>query len=144
MPKRHKFSKSERDLIVNRAQRTCEYCRSLQDYSPDSFEAEHIMPVVRGGSDDLGNIALACSGCNKRKSDKISAFDPISEQNMPLFNPRTDIWEHHFEWSADFSQMLGISPVGRATIEALQTNREGLVNLRLALFAYGVHPPMRL
>jgi 5-methylcytosine-specific restriction endonuclease McrA len=141
MSKRHHFSKAERTLITTRAQRTCEYCRSLQDYSPDSFEAEHIIPVVRGGSDDLGNIALACSGCNKRKSDRITAIDPFSTQIVPLFNPRTDIWAEHFEWSENFSQMIGISLIGRATIEALQTNRNGLVNLRLALFAYGVHPP---
>jgi HNH endonuclease len=143
MSKRHKFSRAEREIIVNRAQGTCEYCHILQDYSPDSFEAEHIIPVVRDGSDDLGNIALACSGCNKRKSDKIAAIDPISLQSVPLFNPRTDIWEDHFEWSNDFSQMIGRSDVGRATIQALQTNRIGLVNLRLALFAYGVHPPIR-
>ncbi|MEO0040718.1 MAG: hypothetical protein RL329_166 [Bacteroidota bacterium] len=143
MSKRHKFSRAEREIIVSRAQGSCEYCQILQDYSPDSFEAEHIMPVARNGSDDLGNIALACSGCNKRKSDRITAIDPISQQSVPLFNPRTDIWESHFEWSEDFSQMQGLSFVGRATIHALQTNRTGLVNLRLALFAYGVHPRTR-
>jgi hypothetical protein len=42
MSKRHSFSKAERALITERAQRTCEYCSALQDYSPDSFEAEHI------------------------------------------------------------------------------------------------------
>jgi hypothetical protein len=143
MSKRHKFSRAEREIIVNRAQGCCEYCQILQDYSPDSFEAEHIIPVARNGSDDLGNIALACSGCNKRKSDRITAIDPISQQTVPLFNPRTDLWEVHFEWSEDFSQIMGRSSVGRATIQALQTNRTGLMNLRLAWFAYGVHPPVR-
>jgi len=31
--------------------------------------------------------------------------------------------------------------MGRATVEALQLNRTGLVNLRKALVQYGEHPP---
>ncbi len=36
--------------------------------------------------------------------------------------------------------MFCITPTGRATIEALQLNREGLVNLRRVLYAMGEHP----
>ncbi len=47
----------------------------------------------------------------------------------------------HFAWSADFSLIIGLTPTGRATVEALQLNREGVVNLRRALYALGEHPP---
>jgi hypothetical protein len=39
-----------------------------------------------------------------------------------------------------FSIVEGITPTGRATVELLKLNRKGVVNLRKALFAYGVHP----
>jgi len=38
--------------------------------------------------------------------------------------------------------MIGLTVKGRATVEALRTNREGLVNLRRILHAMGEHPPI--
>ena len=38
-------------------------------------------------------------------------------------------------------RIVGITPTGRATIEALQMNRPGPVNMRQLLYAMGKHPP---
>ncbi len=38
--------------------------------------------------------------------------------------------------------MVGLTSIGRATIEKLQLNREGVVNLRYALRSIGKHPPI--
>jgi hypothetical protein len=43
--------------------------------------------------------------------------------------------------SDDFTLVIGLTPIGRATIKALQLNREELVNLRRVLYAMGEHPP---
>jgi hypothetical protein len=34
-----------------------------------------------------------------------------------------------------------VTEIGRTTVEALQLNREGLVNIRRALILVGAHPP---
>jgi hypothetical protein len=60
---------------------------------------------------------------------------------VPLFNPRQQRWDEHFAWSEDSLRITGLTPVGRATVEALQLNREGLVNMRRVLYAVGEHPP---
>ena len=39
-----------------------------------------------------------------------------------LFNPRTQRWHDHFKWSADGTQVVGLTPCGRATVVALQLN----------------------
>lgn len=39
---------------------------------------------------------------------------------VPLFNPRTDPWNEHFEWHGP--TLLGKTKIGRATIELLQVN----------------------
>lgn len=48
----------------------------------------------------------------------------------------------HFVWIDDFTIIQGITPQGHATVDLLQMNRLGLINIRKALRAYGVHPPV--
>ena len=50
-------------------------------------------------------------------------------------------WSEHFTWNDDFTLVIGISAIGRVTIEEMQLNREGVINLRRVLFAMGEHPP---
>ena len=139
--RRRKFSPTERALIIQRAYGCCEYCRTPLDFSPESFEVEHIVPLSKGGTNELENLALSCGGCNGRKSDRLTGIDPQTNASVPLFNPSIDNWATHFTWSNDFSKMEGTTPVGRATVETLELNRKGLVNLRMALALFGVHPP---
>ena len=140
MLKRRKFSVFERDFIELRAQGCCEYCKILHDFSPDTFEIEHIISLFEGGTNELINLAFSCGGCNNHKGQKIMAIDPESGVKILLFNPRTGNWKTHFQWQENFSIVEGITPTGRATVELLKLNRKGVVNLRKALFAYGVHP----
>jgi hypothetical protein len=137
---RAKISKNLKQAVNNLSGGCCEYCR-LQRQFADSFEIEHIIPVSRGGSDTLDNLALACRQCNSLKSNKVSAIDPASGQTVPLFHPRQMAWHEHFLWSDDALEMLGITAIGRGTIALLKTNRASMVNLRKVLHHQGFHPP---
>src|SRR5262245_34421509 len=128
-------------LVETRAAGNCEYCRSQSRFAMQSFSAEHIVPRSRGGTTTAENLAWACQGCNNHKYTKTTGRDPISGGTVPLFHPRRDRWADHFAWSADRTRIVGLTPTGRATVDALQLNREGLVNLRRILFAAGEHPP---
>lgn len=139
MAKRKRFSETERSFIVRRAQAYCEYCKT---FVPDTFEIEHIIPLIQNGTDDLDNLALSCGGCNSRKSSKTSAIDPLTGIEEPLFHPRNDIWQEHFEWTDSYTRLIGLSSIGRATIEVLQLNRSGLISLRRMLFRHDNYPPM--
>jgi hypothetical protein len=130
-----------RQLMIERAHGCCEYCFSQSDYATQSFSVEHIFARARGGTSTPDNLALACQGCNNHKYDKVTAIDPLSNQQVPLYHPRRDRWEEHFAWSDDLALLIGLTPTGRATIAALFLNREGVVNLRRLLAATGKHPP---
>lgn len=130
-----------RRAVFERAKGRCEYCQSRADYATETFAVEHIIPVSRGGTDDLENLALACSGCNGHKYNRTEATDPSDEALVPLFHPRRQNWESHFEWSEDYSRLVGITSTGRATVEMLQMNSPGYVNLRRVLYLLGKHPP---
>jgi hypothetical protein len=58
-----------------------------------------------------------------------------------LFHPRRERWQEHFGWSEDYTQVIGLTPTGRATVVALQLNRPAVVNIRAVLYAAGKHPP---
>jgi hypothetical protein len=88
---------------------------------------EHIIPRAKRGTNELDNLALACQGCNGPKLTCVEAFDPVSGRTVPLFHPRKDRWEDHFDWLDDFALVIGKTPVGRVTIDRLKLNREEVV-----------------
>lgn len=130
-----------RKAVYERAQSCCEYCTSLTRYSASPFAIDHIIPRSRGGKTVLDNLALICQGCNGSKYNKVTAFDPITNRPVPLFHPRQHQWREHFSWNQPCTHMIGLTPIGRATIGTLQLNRPELLNLRTVLYAIGDHPP---
>ncbi len=138
---RSNLSDSLKKLVIERANGACEYCQSQLMFSPNSFEIDHILALSQGGTNALTNLALACPQCNGHKSNKTHAIDPVSVQSVLLFNPRQMNWKEHFIWSDDTILMIGITPIGRATIALLQINRENVINLRQVLRQMGFHPP---
>lgn len=135
------ISARQKRLVAERARHTCEYCISQLRYSPDPFSVDHLIPLARGGTGDVDNLAFACQGCNGFKFTATEAIDPITGQIVPLYNPRTDPWSEHFVWDESYSLILGITSTGRATVAKLQLNRSGVVNLRVILYPLGKHPP---
>src|SRR5690606_28703147 len=85
-------------------------------------QIDHIMPIASNGLDDLDNLAYACSPCNSHKSAREKCIDPLNQETAPLFNPREQKWNEHFQWSSDKSEILGLTSIGRATIHCLQLN----------------------
>lgn len=132
---------ARRIQIMERAGGCCEYCRSQQSLSHDDFAVEHIQPRAEGGADAPDNLALSCQACNNRKFTATRATDPLTGEPAPLFHPRQQEWSEHFAWTEDFAQVFGLTETGRATVDRLQLNRAGLVNLRRALRVAGKHPP---
>lgn len=130
-----------RQLVGERARGSCEYCLSQAQFSPQSFSVEHIYPRSLGGATELDNLALSCAGCNGHKYNKTQAIDSATNELAPLFHPRQQVWSEHFTWNEDYTKIIGLTPTGRATVDALQLNRSALQNLRAVLYMVGKHPP---
>ena len=59
-----------RHEVFRRAKNRCQQCgKSAADGV--KLEVDHIMPVSRGGSDDISNLQLLCFDCNRGKSDRV-------------------------------------------------------------------------
>jgi hypothetical protein len=125
-----------RNLIRQRAGNRCEYCGIWQEHIPFAlFHIDHIMPKKHGGDDDPSNLALACHHCNFHKGPNLTGIDPESGNITPLFHPRNERWEAHFELR-DVT-IVGLTPVGRATVQVLNMNAAERVQLRAELKARG-------
>jgi hypothetical protein len=106
-----------------------------------TFEVDHIAPRSMGGAPVLENLCLCCPMCNRHKATRTRMADPLTLAMTRLFHPGLDTWEDHFEWSERGSRVVGRTPVGRATVEALRMNRRQMVELRRYWVETGRHPP---
>lgn len=135
------ISEELRARVRAKAGNRCGYCQSLQKYVLGILEIDHIIPKAAGGSDDENNLWLACSLCNKYKGIQTHAFDPITQEWVQLFNPRTDKWWQHFAWSEEGTEIIGLTDCGRATVIALKFNHKIAVTVRRQWVSAGWHPP---
>ena len=139
--KRPQIPETIRQRVRAAAGERCGYCLSPQHLVMGTLEVEHLVPRARGGSDEEDNLWLSCSLCNRCKGPQTSATDPVTGEAAPLFNPRHNSWSAHFRGSADGVRIEGLTPVGRATVEALKLNNELAVEVRRNWVLAGWHPP---
>lgn len=119
----------------------CAYCRTAESLTVSTFEFEHIVPLARGGETVFENLCLACPSCNRYKAVRQTATDPTTQTEVPLFHPQQQFWSDHFEWNEGATEIVGLTPTGRATIEALKMNRPQLLRVRQMWAKMGEHPP---
>jgi hypothetical protein len=117
------------------------YCRTDQRISSAQMHIEHLFPVAKGGSSDEDNLWLACARCNTCKGDKTHTIDPLTNEEVPLFNPRKQVSVDHFTWSEDGTQIIGLTPIGRATVVTLRLDDPAVVLSRRLWGSAGWHPP---
>lgn len=119
----------------------CGYCLLSQIYCPIIFQFDHYIPITKGGTNAETNLWLVCGNCNTAKSDKTESFDSVTKTTVPIFNPRTQNWNEHFEWSENGAIIVGKTPIGRGTVELLKLNQERVVEVRREWILAGWHPP---
>jgi HNH endonuclease len=127
-----------RRLVVRRSTDCCEYCHLSQAGQEATFHIDHVIPVTFGGLTVADNLALACVSCSLRKGGKSTGIDLDTRQEAPIFNPRRDVWSEHFYWEG--VRLIGLTAIGRATIQALDLNRLIILAIREEEAAVGRHP----
>lgn len=89
-----------RSRVRRRARGLCEYCRCSEELTGHDFTVDHILPEARGGKTRAPNLCWCCFWCNNFKHARTEVPDPRTGQRVPLFNPRSDVWDDHFQWDA--------------------------------------------
>jgi hypothetical protein len=70
-----------RSIVLERDGHACSYCGAEKQ-----LEGDHIVPLARGGSNALSNLATACRPCNLSKGSKTleewRAFHAVQEDDL--------------------------------------------------------------
>jgi hypothetical protein len=127
-----------RKLVAERANRRCEYCLLHEDDADFSHQVDHIISRKHGGHSELENLAYACFRCNAWKGTDIGSVDPQSGRMVPLFHPRRDRWNEHFEVRGFVIEPL--TAIGEVTARLLKLNLDKRVAERQVLATLGLFP----
>ena len=66
-PVRRYISPTERESIYKRDNYTCSYCGK----HGGTLEIDHVVPICRGGNDNIQNMVTSCVYCNRSKGSKL-------------------------------------------------------------------------
>lgn len=65
--------------VFQRDNYTCTYCGAIGG----EIECDHIVPVSKGGKNEVSNLATACQTCNRKKGAKDASDFRLLIQNNP-------------------------------------------------------------
>lgn len=65
-----KEAKSRYDSLFMEVGRRDGFACATCGYAGNDLQLDHVMPVAKGGTNDLGNLQLLCPPCNLAKSDR--------------------------------------------------------------------------
>lgn len=124
-------------FVFERAAGCCEYCRVPQFAYGAPFQLDHIVARQHRGRTVQENLAAACYHCNLHKGPNIASLDPPGTGELVrLFNPRIDVWSEHFQWEG--ANLVGLTPIGRATVMVLAINDPLPLAVRESLLLEGI------
>ncbi|KHD06199.1 hypothetical protein PN36_15360 [Candidatus Thiomargarita nelsonii] len=108
-----------RQEVAEQSRYRCCYCQSQQRFIGILLTVDHIIPESLGGA----------------------TIDPQTGTTVRIFHPNKQKWAEHFRWSSDGIRIIGVTPIGRATIVAMKLNRPVLLHSRRFWSEAGWHPP---
>lgn len=113
------ISETLRKQIAFRANYRCEYCLILDSDTYFGCEVDHIVSIKHGGRSDSQNLAYACMICNRFKGSDLGSLTNEGKL-IRFYNPRADVWSHHFEIKDD--NIVPLTEIGNVTASIFRFN----------------------
>ena len=110
MAKRKNLSKSVRFEVFKRDSFKCQYCGKS---APDVvLEVDHIIPVSKGGDNDISNLITACFDCNRGKRDKKltdKQSAKLQKEELDKLNAKREQLEMIAKWRKELLNLMNES-----------------------------------
>lgn len=78
---RGRISRTTRRKVYERDEFTCQFCQ--RQYSPTKLTIDHLVPLDRGGLDEITNYITCCQTCNQKKAN-LPLEEFSASLNIPL------------------------------------------------------------
>lgn len=95
------FSRDVKEDILRKSDGVCAHC-GCQVVVGDNFTVEHVVPISKGGTNDLVNIVALCRTCNVTKGDGIwhpyEYLTYLHEENKEELKEYIDKYFHDKRW----------------------------------------------
>lgn len=143
--KRKQLSKKKRFEVLKRDKFTCQYCGAQ---APDVIlQVDHIIPVSKGGTNDITNLVTSCSDCNGGKSNEMlddSTAVKKQKRQLDQLQEQREQLEMMAEWQRELtSEMLSKADiveniVHQITGSNLTSSEKKKVNSLISKFGFEV------
>ena len=104
---RQPLPKTVRFEVFKRDKFTCQYCgRSAPEII---LEVDHIIPVSKGGDNNIMNLVTSCRDCNRGKGKRTLSDDSavkIQKQQLDDMQDQVEQFEMMCEWRNSLSDLL--------------------------------------
>jgi HNH endonuclease len=132
------LSQDLRRLVIDRADRLCEYCLIHSDDTIVGCSIDHIISLKHGGTNDDTNLAHACIFCNRYKGSDIGSIIWETQEFVRFYNPRRDNWGAHFR--LENAVIMPVTAIGEVTARILGLNDRRRRLERQLLIDRGLYP----
>jgi len=96
-----RVTKKIKDQLLKQAEGVCEYCGI--EVNDKTAMIDHKIPLNKGGTSNIDNLAIACSKCNMLKADKI-----IGSISNPAVEIAAKFWVHSFLKSPKITTLVSV------------------------------------
>lgn len=134
----NEISEALRRMVVERADRLCEYCLVHERDVYHGCEVDHIISVKHGGPTVAENLAYACFHCNRHKGTDLGSVSRRTGTLVRFYHPRLDRWKEHFYLSEGRIEPTG--EIGEVTARMLEFNHPERIAFRKLLIETGRYP----
>lgn len=128
------FSKDVKEDILRKSDGVCAHCGCPVAIG-DNFTVEHVVPISKGGTNDLVNIVALCQTCNTTKGDCVwhpyEYLTYLHDENKKELGEYIDKYFHDKRWftrnnfcQVDFKKIDAILDVPVLKQRLLEIDRE--------------------
>lgn len=144
MTERKPLSKKTRFEVFKRDSFTCQYCGKS---APDVIlQVDHIMPISKGGDNDITNLITSCVPCNQGKKDRLLDDDTViakRKKQLDELQERREQIEMMYEWQSglidlDTEQVEVVCKLFRELVPGYSINENGQESIKKIITKYGL------